>query len=260
MKFSLDQYAYLDSPIHHWEQSSKIVALFALILAFGFVNRLFLLPVMILVTALLFRLSRLPLAFLIERLRYPGLFILAMVIFIPLVAGETVILDLGWLTIKQEGCLTVLLIVTRFVCILTVSLVLFGTAPFLTTIQSLRALHLSDIIVDMMLLSYRYLEELADTLTTMERSMQLRGFQAQRFSWRNLSVLARLMGSLLIRSYEQSTRVYQAMIIRGYGNTKKLPQNQKNNHLISRIASTVTWVIAVSLILVEMSEQFRIHG
>lgn len=260
MKLILDQYAHLDSLIHRWEQRSKIIALFSLIIAFGCVNRLVLLPVMIVVTALLFALSRLPLSFLIDRLRYPGIFILAMVIFIPLVSGKTVVVDWGWLSIKLEGCLTVLLILTRFICILTVSLVLFGTAPFLTTIQSLRSLYLSEIIVDMMLLSYRYLEELSDTLTTMQRAMQLRGFDPNRFSSRNLSILARLMGSLLVRSYEQSKRVYQAMILRGSGYTKVAPFRNKNNDIISKTASTITMLIAMSLIFVEMMNKVKING
>ena len=34
MKLGLDQYANLDSPIHRWEQRSKLVALIALIFAF----------------------------------------------------------------------------------------------------------------------------------------------------------------------------------------------------------------------------------
>lgn len=252
MKLILDKYSHLDSPIHRWEQRSKIVALFALTLAFAFVNQLIILPIMVLVTAILYGLSRLPLSFLLERLRYPGIFILAMIITLPLVAGETVIFQWGWLSIKQEGCSSVLLIFTRFVCILTVNLVLFGTAPFLTTIQSLRSLYLSEIIVDMMLLSYRYLEELGETLTTMQRAIQLRGFQANRFDKQNLSILARLMGSLLVRSYDQSQRVYQAMILRGYGYRKIIPINQKNSDIISKVASTVTLTIAVSLIIVEI--------
>lgn len=256
MKLILDQYAHLDSLIHRWDQRSKIVALFGLIIAFAFVNQLFLLPIILTVTGILYGLSRLPLSFLVTRLRYPGLFIVAMVVALPLVAGETVIFQLGWLSIKQEGCLAVLLIITRFVCILTVNIVLFGTAPFLTTIQSLRSLYVSTIIVDMMLLSYRYLEELAETLTTMQRAMQLRGFQANRFDKRNLSVLARLMGSLLIRSYDQSKRVYQAMILRGYGYGKIMSINQKNSDIISRVASTVTLSIAVSLMILEI----RVNG
>lgn len=260
MKLNLDQYAHLDSVIHRWGQPSKIIALFGLIIAFSCVNQLILLPIMVLVTFVLYRLSRLPFSFWINRLRYPSLFILGLVFLLPIVAGDTIILDLGLFTIKQEGCLTVILIVTRFVCIFTISLVLFGTAPFLTTIQSLRYLHVSQIIVDMMLLSYRYLEELNKTLVTMSQAMQIRGFQVNKFKLRNLQILAGLMGSLLIRSYEQSQRVYQAMILRGYGMSKLPPKVNKSNDLVSKIASTITLIIAVSFILVEMIEQTRIHG
>lgn len=260
MKLIIDQYAYLNSPIHRWEQRSKIIALFSLIIAFAWINKLSLLPVMILVTVTLFLLSKLPFTFWLNRLRYPGLFIAAIVILLPIVAGETVILDLGILSIKQEGCQSVILIVTRFICILTVSLVLFGTAPFLTTIQSLRSLHVSSIIVDMMLLSYRYLAELNEMLITMNRAMQIRGFQANKFQWHNLQVLARLMGSILIRSYEKSQRVYQAMRLRGYGRHKLPPQKRDKSDRISKIASTVILAIAVSLIVIETVGTKQVNG
>ncbi|MEC4895840.1 MAG: cobalt ECF transporter T component CbiQ [Oscillatoria sp. PMC 1051.18] len=254
MKLALDKYAHLGSPIHRWEQRSKLVALLSLIFAFAFVQELIFLPGMVLVTATLFILSRLPFSFLLSRLRYPGWFIAAVVIFLPFVTGDTVIFQIGELAIKQEGCLQVLLIVTRFICILTVSLVLFGTATFLTSIKALRSLKLPTVIIDMTLLSYRYLEEFGDTLTTMQRAMRLRGFRSEIFSPRNLRILAGLTGSLLVRSYEQSQRVYQAMILRGYGN---LPQDRLNHNFAeidrtSTIAFSLTLLVAVGLIVGEI--------
>ena len=216
MKLALDQYAHLDSPLHHWPQPLKLIALGSLIFAFAFVETLTLLPVMFLITAILFGLSQLPLRFLISRLQYPGIFIAAVVLVLPLVSGETVLWEWGGLAIREEGLLSVLLIVTRFVCILTISLILFGTAPFLSSIKAMRALGLPTIIVDMTLLSYRYLESFGDTLTTMQRAMKLRGFNSHQFSPRNAKRLASLMGSLLVRSYEQSQQVYHGMILRGY--------------------------------------------
>ena len=47
--------------------------------------------------------------------------------------------------------------------------------------------------------------------------MRLRSFRAHRFSAQGLGNLAVLAGSLLVRSYERSDRVYRAMILRGYG-------------------------------------------
>ena len=252
MKLVLDKYAYLVSPIHRWQQKPKLLALLCLIFAFAWVQKLILLPAMILVTATLYYFSHLPVCFLLTRLRYPSLFIAAVVILLPFLAGDTVILNWGILSIKKEGCLAVLLILTRFICILTVSLVLFGTAPFLTTLKAMRSLGLSDIIVDMMLLSYRYLEELGETLTTMQRALKLRGFQARNFSRRNLQVIASLMGSLLVRSYEQSKLVYQAMILRGYGHRhSKIERTIKfgDRHWL---ACWLTITIALIFVLIEV--------
>lgn len=148
MGLILDRYAHLISPIHQWEQRAKIVALLALIFAFACVKHLVLLPARILVTATLYVLSRLPLSFLLNRLSYPGFFIVAVVLFFPFFVGNTAILTIGCIKIKQEGCLLFLLILVRFICIFTVSLVLFATAPFLATIKAMRSLGLPDVIVD----------------------------------------------------------------------------------------------------------------
>ncbi len=160
----------------------------------------------------------------------------------------------GWLTLRQEGCIAVIAIATRFICIITMSLILFGTAPFLTTIRALRSLGMPHTIVDMMLLSYRYIEEFGQTLTTMQRAMRLRGFQNNRLNRRNLDRLAGLAGSLLIRSYERSQRVYEAMILRGYGH---LPSSRERVWLKQirpqdAIALGLTLAIAATFILLEM--------
>ncbi|MGF1498405.1 MAG: cobalt ECF transporter T component CbiQ [Elainellaceae cyanobacterium] len=221
MKLGLDEYAELNSPMHHWEQRSKVVAIVALMFAFAFVSDLILLPVMLLVTAVLYALSRLPLSFLLTRLRYPGLFILAVIVLILFAsAGNTVLAQVGPLSITREGVETVALIAARFFCIITVSLILFGTAPFLTSIKAMRSLRLPDVMVDMSLLSYRYLEEFGKTRRSMQHAMQLRGFESDRFSFHTLRVLSGLVGSLLIRSYDRSERVNHAMRMRGYGQSR----------------------------------------
>ena len=217
MKLALDRYAYLDSPLHRWQQGSKLIGLLSLIFAFAFVQNVWLLPIMVSITGILFILSEIPVSFLMTRLRYPSWFILAVIILLPFVSGSTPIFEWGYLTIKAEGCWQALLVSVRFFCILTVSLILFGTAPFLNSIKAMRSLGLPSAIVDMTLLSYRYLEELGEMLTTMQRAMKLRGFKPKNMSRRNLKIFAQLTGSILVRSYERSLRIYQAMILRGYG-------------------------------------------
>ena len=257
MKLALDQYADLNSPLHRWQQSHKLVGLLSLIFAFAFIQNVWLLPVMVILTAILFHLSAIPFSFLVKRLRYPSWFILAVVILLPFISGETPVLQWGYLTINEEGCWQALLISVRFFCILTISLVLFGTAPFLNSIKAMRSLGLPRVIVDMTLLSYRYLEELGEMLTTMQRAMKLRGFQPKGFNHRNLKVFAQLTGTILIRSYERSLRIYQAMILRGYGcqvNSKKRPGKFKlsKSDRHSCAATIITITAAVLLLILEV--------
>ena len=217
MKLLLDEYAHLDSPLHRWEPRCRLIGLMALILGFSFVRDLRLLPAMIAASFALYAVSRLPVSFLVTRLRFPGFFLLMMAILLPFLSGQTVLLRVGPLALRQEGCLELLLIGVRFVCILTAGLILFGSAPFLTTIKAMRALGLPPILADMTLFSYRYIYEIGDDLEAMETAMRLRGFRRGAVTASLLGTLAALAGSILVRSYEQSERVYKAMVLRGYG-------------------------------------------
>jgi cobalt/nickel transport system permease protein len=219
---SLDAYVHGSSIVHHWRPALKLVSLLMLMFAFATVHHLVLVLPMVGVMALLYGLSGLPLAFLRQRLSYPGLFILAVVVLLPLTAGDTILWQWGWITLRKEGIEAMVLVVCRFVSILTIGFILLGTTPFLTIIQTMRSLGLPVILADMTLLAYRYLYEIADTLFTMQQAMRLRGFGYGKQRWFRLNLrmvqqLATLTGSLLIRSYEQSERVYKAMRLRGYG-------------------------------------------
>ncbi|NET25464.1 cobalt ECF transporter T component CbiQ [Okeania sp. SIO1I7] len=259
MKFALDEYANLNSPIHRWDVRYKLIALMALMFAFATVNSWYLIPLMLLVIILLYGVSKLPLSFLISRLRYPGFFLLGVIVLLPFLSGQTIIWQYGFLTIRQEGCLAVILIVSRFFAIMTTCLILFGTSSFLTTIKGMRQLGISPIITDILLLSYRYIFEISNQLSMMLKATRLRGFQRSKISWRNLSVYAALTGSLLVRSYQQSERVYQAMLLRGYGNVLHNKNNRiyssSRNNLKSRTDSIYLFlclIIAASFVMAEI--------
>lgn len=224
----LEAYVGLNSPLHRWTPRLKVVSLGLLMFAFAAVQHLWLLPIMLGITALLYGFSQLPFSFLRSRLCYPGLLILSVVLVLPFASGQTVLWQWGPLMLRQEGLAAMVLVVGRFVSILTLGFVLLGTTPFLTLVRVLRTLRLPLILVDMILLTYRYLYEIADTLATMQQSMRLRGFGHQRRRWLRLDLtalrqVATLLGTLLIRSYEQSERIYQAMRLRGYGRWRAAP-------------------------------------
>jgi cobalt/nickel transport system permease protein len=232
MGSTFDQYAHLSSPIHRWQPRLKLVGLAALIFAFAAVTDLRLILPMLGLTGLLYALSNLPGSFLVNRLRYPGYFLLGIVLLLPFLSGQTILWQWGWLTVRQEGLLAAVLITSRFLCIMTLTIVLLGTTPFLTTIKAMRSLGLPAILTDMTLLTYRYLYDIAEMLATMQQAMRLRGFRSHAdanrpFRWQgwgrqDLQQFATLTGTLLIRSYEQSERVYKAMRLRGYGASRSV--------------------------------------
>ncbi|MFQ3627984.1 MAG: cobalt ECF transporter T component CbiQ [Cyanobacteriota bacterium] len=229
MRLAMDEFAHLDSPIHRWEPRCKLLGLVTLMFAFAFVERGWLVPVVLAIALLLYTVSRLPLSFLRSRLRYPGYFLLGVVALLPFFSGQTILWQLGPLALRQEGLSAMLLIAGRFLAIVTTGFILLGTTPFLTLVAALRSLGLPPVLADMTLLTYRYLFDLAETLSQMKLAMRLRGFGQARSGdrpWLSIPFLPRrseighlsaLAGTLLIRSYEQSERVYKAMRLRGYG-------------------------------------------
>lgn len=246
MKLGLDEYAHLNSPLHRWEVRHKLVGLLGLVFAFSFVQDLRLLPAMALITLIFVSLSRLPRPYLLNRLKLPGYFLLMLTVLLPFISGQTILFELGPLAVRQEGLLSVIIITSRFVCIILMTLVLFGTAPFLTSIKGLRALGLPALMADMLLLTYRYLFEVSDHLTTMRTAIRLRGFNGRDLSRRNLTVLASLVGSLLVRSYEQAEQVYKAMILRGYGHGR-LTADQFQATLTDRLLAGLSILLALAL-------------
>lgn len=219
LQLALDEYAHLNSPLHRWAAKPKLIGLLAIIFAFASVRQVGLLLPMLGITVGLYAVSQLPLRYLQRRLRYPGLFILGVVAVLPWFVGETVVAQWGWLSLRQEGLGLAVLVVGRFLSIVITTFVLLGTTPFVELLQVLRTLGLPPLLADMMLLSYRYLYDTAATVATMQQAMGLRGFGSGRSRGLKdrLGQLASLTGTLLIRSYEQSERVYRAMRLRGYG-------------------------------------------
>lgn len=284
MQVQIDEYAHLDSWIHRWDPRYKLVAIACLIFAFACVESLWLLPLMITITVGLYWTSRLPASFLCQRLRYPGIFLLGIVLLLPWQAGETVLWQWGVLALREEGLVAVLLIACRFLCIITAGLVLLGTMSFLTTIKAMRSLGLPVVLSDMTLLTYRYLFEVTENLQTMQQAMGLRGFGSGHHglrhtprsksgkghssahshrrrlpSFRDVNRIASLTGTLFIRSYEQSERIYKAMRLRGYGSRYRLklaaifaPSDSDLPPLVSAAAAAAIILMAIALVTLEI--------
>lgn len=203
------------SLLGRWEARYKLIGFLILIFSFALVQELRLLPVMLLTAFSLYRLTALPLSYLISRLRLPGFFLLATGLILPFWSGQTVLWQLGPLAVRLEGALSLLVIAVKFISILTLATALFASTPLPLLAGALRGVGVPWLLTDMLLFTYRYFFQLAGDLQRTRTAARLRGFRGKTLF--SLKTLAYITGSLLVRSHAQAERIFQAMTLRGYG-------------------------------------------
>jgi cobalt/nickel transport system permease protein len=211
----------------HWEPRAKIIAFSLVLLSFTMVKSLALVMAMLLTSSIIFSLSGLPAKCLLHRWKIPAFPVLLIGLILLFFSKGQPQLYLGPLPITQEGLVAILLILSRLMCMLALIAVLLATTPLLLLINAMRDLGLPGILADMILFTLRYLYTLNDQLEQMKRALTVRGFSTQGLS--NLKQYGILIGAILVRSFEQSDRVYRAMAVRGYkcesGPTSNITRN-----------------------------------
>ncbi|HEY0735089.1 MAG TPA: cobalt ECF transporter T component CbiQ [Herpetosiphonaceae bacterium] len=150
-------------------------------------------------------------------------FLLVVVTVIFSVPGRPIFrLPLGFVTLTatDAGLLRFITIVWKSWVSMQAALLLTATTHFLDVLRALQALHMPRIIVALMSFMYRYLfilvEEAQRLLRARDcRSAALEGSGGGSVLWR-AQVTGRLVGTLFLRSFERSERIYVAMLSRGY--------------------------------------------
>ncbi len=124
------------------------------------------------------------------------------------------------LTISAEGLRRFLTIMAGSWLSVQVALLLAFTTPFHDLVDALRELRLPRILVSIISFMYRYLAVLTDEGSRMLRARDARsalgeGRGGGSIRWR-ATVTGRMVGSLFLRAYERSERIYAAMQARGF--------------------------------------------
>ncbi|MEZ4860784.1 MAG: cobalt ECF transporter T component CbiQ [Caldilineaceae bacterium] len=128
---------------------------------------------------------------------------------------------LGGLTISQEGVIRFISTVIKSWLSLQIALVLVFVTPFTEILWALRALRLPAPLIAIVSLMYRYLFVLYDEAVRLLRARAARSGMVDgarsggSLLWRG-QVAGRMAGSLMLRSFERSDRIYNAMVARGY--------------------------------------------
>lgn len=152
--------------------------------------------------------------------------------------------DLGplRLTISGEGLRMFATIALKSWLSVQVALLLTFTTPFHDMLDALRELRMPNILVAIIGFMYRYLAVLGDEAQRMLRARASRsalgedGRGGGTLRWR-AGVVGSMVGSLFLRSYERSERIYAAMQARGFVGTFR--------HMEARAILRPEWVAFV---------------
>lgn len=200
-----DKYSDLDSPLHRLNLRVKLGISLSLLIAIAVIPFHWeILLILFLGLVGLFLLARIPLTYVCKRALVILPFLLFIIVFIPLFRTQT--WQVAWQTFARAIC-----------SILT--LILFvSTTRFPVLLQTLDDLGVPTMIVQVLAFIYRFFFVLIGELEQMELASRARAPHRRKIYY--YKALSRMLGMLIIRSYERSERVYQAMQLRGYESEK----------------------------------------
>ena len=118
-------------------------------------------------------------------------------------------------TPSWHGAAVALLLTVKAVTLVTLVLVLLASAPFTDTLKAAHCLRVPGLLVQLFMLTYRYVFLLGEELARLRVALRVRGYRNRptRHSYRTIGHVA---GTLLVRSHERGERVGQAMRCRGF--------------------------------------------
>jgi cobalt/nickel transport system permease protein len=232
----LDPYRPLTSPIHAMDGRAKFVLTVAFILTVS-LTPVSAWPVYILLFTVLLSieiLSGLGIGYVLKRASLALPFVLAALPVLFTMRGQTLFsVPIGsWtLSASVEGLERFASIALKSWLSVQAAIVLSACTPFPELLQAMRAVGIPRLLVGMFGLMWRYLFVLVDEALRMLRARAARSGQVAGMGkkaggsvvWR-ARVTGGMAGSLFLRGFERSDRIYVAMLSRGYdGEVRSLP-------------------------------------
>jgi cobalt/nickel transport system permease protein len=246
----LDPYRPRDSLIHRLDPRIKLV----LTLAFILTNALIppgAWPAYILLFALILSveiLSELGVGYVLKRSALAIPFVLAALPLIFTIPGKTLFsLTIGsWvITATYAGLERFISIALKSWISMQAAIMLAASTSFPDLLVAMRAIHIPQLLVSIFGLMWRYMFVLVDEASRLMRARAARSGQSNlpgtknggNISWR-ARVTGGMAGSLLLRAFDRSDRIYMAMVSRGYDGevrTLSIPAVQ-----------TIQWVVLIA--------------
>jgi cobalt/nickel transport system permease protein len=216
MRRSLAAVPVVDSPAARLDARWRLAALACLLAASAIARTVSIASMELVVAVLLVWWARVPARWCGERLGPVFLVLLPAALLLPLSwVPSPDSWQLGIIYFSPESARIVVLIFLKAAALVLLLQVILVTAPLTTSLKAAHHLHVPGLVVQILMLSYRYVYVLGDELTRLRTALRVRGFRNRpsRHAYRTVGHLA---GTLLVRGYERAERVGHAMTCRGY--------------------------------------------
>ena len=211
----LEEFAEGKSLIHSLDPRIKLLSLFPFIVVVAIAKGLTVPFVALMAGVNLILFSRLNLKALLNRLLAVNLFILFLWLILPFsVKGES-IFTIGPLMATSEGISYALSITLKANAIVLSTIALVGTIPIFRLVHALRHLKAPEKLVNLFFFCYRYISVLHEDYSALYNAMKVRAFKPTT-NVHTYRSYAYLIGMLVLKSYEHSEKIYQAMLCRGF--------------------------------------------
>lgn len=211
--YSLEQLSGRNTPIHRLNPLVKLLAslgFIVIVVSFGRYDLLPMIPLVFYPTVVM-ALSETPYVLLLKRS--------ALALPFCLFAGiSNLFLDtgtaftIGTLSVSLGALSFFTLLYKAYLCVITV-LLLVSTTPIRDISSSLKMLRVPSLFITLFEMTYRYIGILLEEASSMVMAYQLRSNQQKGIVLRHMGSF---IGQILIRSFDRSERIYDAMKLRGY--------------------------------------------
>lgn len=216
----LDQYSDIDSYFHRLDARTKLIYTFVFILLVVLTppDSWLLLGFYALITALLILTSKLPPVYVLKRSLVVMPFVILIAVFTPFfkegeVIGSTRILI--WdISVTDSGVQVFRNVLAKAWLSITSLIWLTATTKITHILYALERLHFPRVLVMILSFMYRYIFVIVDEVMRMKQARDSRNIGSKRL--RNVRTIGNMIGTLFVRSYERSERVYNSMTSRGF--------------------------------------------
>jgi len=213
----LDIYSDKDSPIHKIDPRIKILISILLIIFAVTTNNLLEFIVLSLILLISIYFSNISIKNIFIRSLKIIPFILILSIFIPFMKGGSTLIQFKFIipiTIQKEGLILFSKIVLRSYFVVLITIILITTTRFTSLLKGFEGLKFPHVFILILSFMYRYIFLFFDEFERLLRARNSRMIKPGMFL--KIKSLAYVIGTMFLRTFERSERVYEAMISRGF--------------------------------------------